>query len=251
MAQTSRAVAENVAWLNKSQGEIRARLNDVQGKPLSNDDLRDLRQLQERYDDPYRKLGLGGSPPPIANESPRTYNRRCLGGMIGEVAAVSKRVAYHQRRDLTKDEAELVSLARSDLYGLSANAITNFRQQAVEAIGRLAADKSVGDFADPSRPRVVEKRGAGGHIERETFGDSAHFMEPFRQSPSLCVVGGLLSKMAADPGAFAARMATTPRQPPPPPPQLGPQPTLSAMLRDIVQDAVAAALPARGSRRKQ
>jgi hypothetical protein len=157
-------------------------------------------------------------------------------------------------RSLTEDERSLVrsqtlTRSRATMDAIGPDALSGIEQTAHRVAAALGGDAGQGSFSNPGATREVVSRGDGGHTVRSFYGDTAAWLDPFRQSPGLTVAGGLLSKMLADPSYGYTRRAPQPRQYQPAPPSLGPQPNFATMLSDLVTTAVAAALPARRGRK--
>src|SRR6266404_4702339 len=76
-----RSVGEDVAAVRRAQSRIESRLNDVQGRPQTNSELRACREIQVRFDDTFRDLEMSNAPPPLGGESPRSYRARLLSAI--------------------------------------------------------------------------------------------------------------------------------------------------------------------------
>src|SRR5437762_10682026 len=75
------AVVEDLATARNRLSQVENRVNDLQGRPPGNDELRDLTDIQVKFDDHYRGIECGGSPPPLRGESPSSYRTRLLSGL--------------------------------------------------------------------------------------------------------------------------------------------------------------------------
>jgi hypothetical protein len=237
---------DQVTSIQKTQGELKSRLDDVQGRAPTTQELREISGIQERFDPIYIGLEAGGAPPPRERESAYTYERRLLGQIAQEVASVHARNAGAQRRGLTESEAEYRKWTRSDLYNWDRKLVDVFGPEIIDGATRLIADINQGSFRNPGRQRLVERVGTGGHVEREWRGDNAETWQRFMH-PGQSVKGGWLSRMMADPTCQPPPSARPAQRQPALPAQLQP----SASLAEMISSAVRAALPAGRGRSRQ
>src|SRR5207249_11277431 len=71
------AMVEDITTARNRLSQLENRLNDSQGRPLTLTEQQDLTTVQERYDDLYRGVEAGGSPPPLRGETPDSYDSTC------------------------------------------------------------------------------------------------------------------------------------------------------------------------------
>ncbi len=152
-------LAENIARLDQQQNELRARFDDLQGKPTHSDDLYELGSIQARYDNVFKGLEMPGAPGPLTGESPRTYRAR----LFTELKPLSQK---------WKD---------FDPYNrhLSENVIGAAEEGILADVRRVVANPAQGSFRNPGRLRAVTTVGDGGHRVVEYFGDPGEWMKDF------------------------------------------------------------------------
>jgi hypothetical protein len=238
MAQTSRAVVENIVALNRSNAAIKARLDDIQGRPLTPSEVRDLADIHQEFDGVFRDLDMGGADSPIERESGYTYRRRLTGDLIKVVDALQRRRAATAGRGLTEDERSFGKLAATDPYDWNANVVRSFAADAVERARAICNDPTQGDFRDPAKLRQIENVTPGGHRERRFAGDPLSWMARFMHTPQ-CVRSGLL----VDAAVGRLRQVAPQRE------RIvyvqAPSPDMSGMITTAVKAALAAVTPGR------
>jgi hypothetical protein len=162
------ALAEDLGRARNVMDRVENRLNDLQGTPPTNDELRQLVAAQERYDSIYAALECGGSPPPLKGEGPVAYRARLLEG-LQPFSEKHKSVNIHR-----------LSRVDSDAFSLFETAIMSDAE-------RVASDRSVGSFAN--RGELREVRVKDPVSKRETIeyrGSPSVWMRAF-QPPAQCV----------------------------------------------------------------
>src|ERR1700688_2068545 len=130
------STADDLARARNVLDRVESRQNDIQGPPLSNDELRQLVAHQERYHPIYAALECGGSPPPLRSESPESYRCRLLEGL--------------QNWSEKHSKVNLNRLARVD-----SDAFSLFEQAILDDARRVADDRTQGSFSNRGALREV------------------------------------------------------------------------------------------------
>lgn len=128
------AMIEQLNEMSREQDRLRTRLNGLQGRPATEDELLAMRETQQRYDDVFRELGMPGAPGPLGNESGAGYRRRLLGNL----AQFSARW-----RD-------------AKISVLPSSAIDPIERQVFDDAARVAKNPAQGDFRHPGQLRRVD-----------------------------------------------------------------------------------------------
>jgi hypothetical protein len=165
------ALADDLGRARNVMDRVENRLNDLQGAPPSNDELRQLVAHQERYDSLYAALECGGSPPPLKGEGPVSYRCRLLEGL--------QPFSKHKSVNINR-------LARVD-----SDAFSLFEREIMSDAERVASDRSVGSFTN--RGELREVRVKDPISKRETIeyrGSPLSWMSQF-MLPGQCVTAVL------------------------------------------------------------
>ena len=110
MVSSNHAIVENMVRIDRRQDVINARLNDVQGRPPTESELRAMVGLQARADAVYRDLGMVGAPGPLGNESARSDRLRLLSP-LQKYSDEWKKTSLHRIND-----APTVDLIEREIY---------------------------------------------------------------------------------------------------------------------------------------
>jgi hypothetical protein len=165
------AMVEDLVSARNRLSQVENRLNDTQGRPLTLDEQQQLTNVQVTYDDLYRGIECGGSPPPLNGETPKSYESRLVGQL--------QTFTSGKLRDL-----DMARLARGDMVAF--NSIAGEIRRDVQ---RVIDDPLQGSFksSGPSL-REVKVADRSGRIWSEFRGSPSVWMNQFKLQPR-CVLG--------------------------------------------------------------
>lgn len=164
---TSRALVEEIVRLRQTQDRIERRLDDTNGGRVPTEaETRAMVEHQGRFDDVYRGLELGGAPPPRGQgESPSTYRRRLVEGLLR----------------YSKDWS-----TGTRIYALPESTIPIVEAAVIADAQKLVADRTVGSFRHPNQMRTRKVPDQSGREWTEYHGPTplawmSQFMLPGRR----------------------------------------------------------------------
>jgi hypothetical protein len=141
------------------------------------DELPQFREVQARYDNIYKGLELGGSPPEVSGESPLSYNIRLLDGVRGVLQPLLK--SKHR---------EEPDWAGENFAGLASTSMLAFRtaeDQVIADATSIVADPNQGSFRHPGALRKVEVTDESNRKALEFRGDPLSWMSQFMPTPAV------------------------------------------------------------------
>jgi hypothetical protein len=169
--------------LDRQAAQKRAELADLErraayarGAPTSTE-MRDSREAQARFDAVYVGAGFGGAPPPLVNEPLHAYRARLVEGL--------KNFVKPESRPLVEDMRKLA------MNPATATAHEHFEERLLGEARATIADKTIGDFRDPSQLRRIEKVSENGTRVIEWAGSPRSWMERFSHPQRLATRLGL------------------------------------------------------------
>ena len=165
------ALVDDLGRARRKLSAVENRLDDLQGRAPTNSEMRDLVAVQVQYDDLYRGIECGGSPPPLKGESKTTYAARLVAG-LQPFSEQHRKIDVHNLARLDSTAFEAVS-----------DAICRDVQKVID-------DPTVPSFRHgPDVLREVKVRDSSGREASEFRGRPlvwlSHFMSPVQQ----CVTG--------------------------------------------------------------
>jgi hypothetical protein len=159
------AVVEDLGSIRRKLDSAVSRFDDAAGRPPSNRELMDARNLSSRLTPIFESLEMGPAPAPGPTTSYRTHRADLLSRLQGFVA------------DRNVRRVNLHNLSRLD-----DNAMNQIEREIIGGAKKTAADPTQGSFSDPNRLREVKETDQAGRTWTTFKGPVSEFLAPFQFS---------------------------------------------------------------------